>query len=131
MPRETAATSKPIPSEWLAEFEAATRRPLKQRFKYAFIKLDKPVLDDVNYRSRETMEEYRQWCEDNLPDWLGYSPSKRQMALLKLTKLLSAARFPTSMKDKRKEKIQGRGATGKEIVTGILDRGKSLYLLKF
>ncbi len=27
-------------------------------------------------------------------------------------------------KDKRKEKIQGRGATGKEIVMGILDRGE-------
>ena len=62
-----------IPADWLAEFEAATRRPLKQRFKYAFIKTYKPVLDDADYRSWETMEEYRQWCEDNLPIWLGYS----------------------------------------------------------
>ena len=70
---ETAATSTPIPADWLAEFEAAARRPLRQRFKYAFIKTYKPVLDDADYRSWETMEEYRQWCEDNLPDWLGYS----------------------------------------------------------
>ena len=62
-----------IPAEWLAEFEAAARRPLRQRFKYAFIKTYKPVLDDAPYRSWETMEEYRQWCEDNLPEWLGYS----------------------------------------------------------
>ncbi len=62
-----------IPREWLAEFEAAAKRPLKQRFKYAFIKTYKPVLDDEKYRSFETMAEYRQWCEDNLPEWLGYS----------------------------------------------------------
>ncbi len=63
----------PINPEWLAEFEAVARRPLRQRFKYAFIKTYKPVLDDANYRSFETMEEYRNWCEANLPDWLGYS----------------------------------------------------------
>ncbi|BCM91333.1 hypothetical protein IAD21_03203 [Abditibacteriota bacterium] len=62
-----------IPREWLAEFEAAAKRSLKQRFKYAFIKTYKPVLDDEKYRSFETMAEYRQWCEDNLPEWLGYS----------------------------------------------------------
>ena len=61
-----------IPSEWRAEFEAAARRPLRERFKYAFIKTYKPVLDDAEYRSWESTAEYRQWCRDNLPDWLGY-----------------------------------------------------------
>ena len=61
-----------IPAEWLAEFEAAARRPLAQRMKYAFIKTYKPVMDDASYRSFDTMEEYRNWCEENLPDWLGY-----------------------------------------------------------
>lgn len=58
--------------EWEAEFEAAMRRPLKVRFKYSFIKTYKPVLDDAGYRSWETTAEYRQWCEQNLPGWLGY-----------------------------------------------------------
>ena len=58
--------------EWLAEFEAAARRPLAQRWKYAFNKTYKPVMDDARYRSFESMEEYRQWCETNLPDWPGY-----------------------------------------------------------
>ncbi len=40
--------------------------------RYAFIRTYKPVLDDAPYRSFETMSEYRQWCQDNLPDWLGY-----------------------------------------------------------
>lgn len=61
-----------IPREWLDEFEAAARRPLKQRMRYAFIKTYKPVLDDASYRSFETMQDYRDWCEANLPDWLGY-----------------------------------------------------------
>ena len=61
-----------IPAEWLAEFDAAARRPLELRMKYAFIKTYKPVLDDADYRAFDSMEEYRQWCEENLPDWLGY-----------------------------------------------------------
>ncbi len=61
-----------IPAEWLAEFEAAARRPLEQRIRYGFIHTYKPVLDDTTYRSWDTMEDYRRWCEENLPDWLGY-----------------------------------------------------------
>jgi hypothetical protein len=58
--------------EWEAEFEAAAKRPLEQRVKYAFIHTYKPVLDDAPFRSFDTMEEYRRWCEENLPAWLGY-----------------------------------------------------------
>ena len=58
--------------EWLAEFEAAARRPLELRFRYSFIRTYKPVLDDTRYRSFESMQAYRDWCEENLPDWLGY-----------------------------------------------------------
>lgn len=71
---QTASSTRcaAIPREWLDEFEAAARRPLKQRMRYAFIKTYKPVLDDASYRSFETMQDYRDWCEANLPDWLGY-----------------------------------------------------------
>ena len=61
-----------IRAEWLAEFEAAARRPLATRLKYAFIKTYKPVLDDAKFRAFDTMEDYRQWCEKELPSWLGY-----------------------------------------------------------
>jgi len=61
-----------IPSDWLAEFDAAARRSLEQRFRYAFVRTYKPVLDDARYRSFESTEDYRRWCEENLPDWLGY-----------------------------------------------------------
>ena len=61
-----------IPREWLEEFEAAARRPLETRMRYAFIHTYKPVLDDAPYRAFDTMADYRRWCEENLPAWLGY-----------------------------------------------------------
>lgn len=61
-----------IPADWLAEFEAAARRPLALRMRYAFIRTYKPVLDDADYRSFDSMEDYRRWCQENLPGWLGY-----------------------------------------------------------
>lgn len=70
---DTIRPEKPcIPGDWLAEFEAAARRPLATRFRYAFIKTYKPVMDDAPYRSFDSTAEYRAWCEDSLPDWLGY-----------------------------------------------------------
>lgn len=59
-------------AQWFAEFEAAAQRPLRVRFRYAFIRTYKPVLDDATYRSFETTAEYRAWCDANLPSWLGY-----------------------------------------------------------
>lgn len=61
-----------IPPDWLAEFEAAARRPVETRFRYAFIRTYKPVLDDAPFRAFDTTADYRRWCEENLPDWLGY-----------------------------------------------------------
>jgi hypothetical protein len=58
--------------EWEAEFEAAARRPLRQRLRYAFVHTYKPVLDDARYRSFDSTAEYRAWCAKNLPGWLGY-----------------------------------------------------------
>lgn len=58
--------------QWLAEFEAAARRPLPLRMRYAFIRTYKPVLDDAPFRAFDTMADYRTWCEAHLPSWLGY-----------------------------------------------------------
>jgi hypothetical protein len=57
---------------WEEEFAAAARRPLAVRLKYAFVHTHKPILDDAPYRSFERMADYRQWCETQLPWWLGY-----------------------------------------------------------
>ncbi|MBA2434041.1 MAG: hypothetical protein M3480_04080 [Verrucomicrobiota bacterium] len=69
---DDVAAGEAIPTQWREEFEAAARRPLALRMRYAFIHTYKPVLDDAPYRSWDTTAEYRRWCEENLPDWLGY-----------------------------------------------------------
>lgn len=58
--------------EWIAEFNAMARRPLPVRVRYGFIHTAKPVLDDERSRVFDTMQEYREWCEKELPVWLGY-----------------------------------------------------------
>ncbi len=55
-----------------AEFEAAARRPLKLRMRYALIRTYKPVLDDAPFRPWDSTAQYRSRCESNLPGWLGY-----------------------------------------------------------
>ena len=47
-------------------------RPLALRVKYGFYRMYKPVLDDAPWRSFDSMEAYRAWCEANLPEYLGY-----------------------------------------------------------
>ena len=69
---ESAAESAGIPQEWWDDFEAASRRSLETRIRYSFIHTYKPVMDDARFRAFDTMEDYRRWCEENLPDWLGY-----------------------------------------------------------
>src|SRR3954470_6356479 len=71
-PRGATLRADDIPAEWLAEFEAAARRPLSTPFCYTFIHTYKPVLDDEPFRAFDTTADYRRWCEENLPDWLGY-----------------------------------------------------------
>ena len=48
-----------VPAEWLAEFDAAARRPLETRFRYSFIRTYKPVLDDARYRAFDSMRQRR------------------------------------------------------------------------
>jgi len=65
-----------IRPDLLAEFDAAARRPLPQRWKYAFIKTHKPVMDDARYRAFDSTRQYRDWCDAHLPEFLGYHTAK-------------------------------------------------------
>ena len=64
-----------IPEEWLQDFEAA-RRTLEERFRYSFIKTYRPVLDAAKFRAFDMTADYRKWCEENLPSWLGFGPAE-------------------------------------------------------
>lgn len=66
------ATNREIPADWLADFEAASRRPLALRMRYAFIHTAKPGLDHGSVQAFDTMAAYRAWCDRTLPSWLGY-----------------------------------------------------------
>src|SRR5436305_7603817 len=48
------------------------RRTVEERMRYGFNYVYKPVLDDAEWRSFNSTAEYRQWCRDNLPEYLGY-----------------------------------------------------------
>ena len=48
------------------------RRTVEERMRYGFNYVYKPVLDDAEWRSFDSMEEYRRWCRANLPEYLGY-----------------------------------------------------------
>lgn len=52
--------------------ERNLRRSVVDRMRYGFNYVYKPVLDDADWRSFESMDEYRRWCEENLPVYLGY-----------------------------------------------------------
>jgi hypothetical protein len=62
-----------VPGDCLEEFEAAARRTLPARWRYAFIHTYEPVLDDASFGAFDKMEDYRRGCEQNLRDWLGYA----------------------------------------------------------
>jgi len=68
---DPAETSEELQA-WHDEFEAAARRRLRLRMRYAFIKTYRPVLDDEPFRAFDRMADYRAWCETALPSWLGY-----------------------------------------------------------
>ena len=59
---------------WREQCRRGLDRDVMTRIKYGFCHVHKPVLDDVPYRSFATMAEYRRWCAENLPAYLGYAP---------------------------------------------------------
>ena len=71
-PRCIREPTKEERRRWRAEFDAAARRPLSLRLRYAFIRTYRPVLDDAPYRAFDTMADYRRWCNESLPSWLGF-----------------------------------------------------------
>ncbi|MBV8709439.1 MAG: hypothetical protein JOZ45_15610 [Acidobacteriaceae bacterium] len=72
MPSFETGIGRSLLREWEQDFEAAAKRSLEQRMKYAFIRIYKPVLNDAPFRAFNTMEDCRKWCKENLPKWLGY-----------------------------------------------------------
>jgi hypothetical protein len=59
-------------TEWREQCRRQMARDILTRLRYGFVRTYKPVLDDAPYRIFDTMADYRQWCEEKLPKYLGY-----------------------------------------------------------
>ena len=73
--------------DWLADFRKQCERNLErsvgERMRYGFCYVYKPILDDAPWRSFDSTAEYRKWCRENLPDYLGYGePNSFQQEIL-------------------------------------------------
>ena len=60
---------------WREQCRRQMARPLALRERYGFVSVYRPVMDDAPYRIFETMADYRKWCDENLPAYLGYKHS--------------------------------------------------------
>lgn len=62
--------------DFRAQCERNLARSVEQRMRYGFCYVYKPVLDDADWRSFSSTAEYRRWCQDNLPSYLGYGAAE-------------------------------------------------------
>lgn len=59
------------------------QRSVEERMRYGFCYVYKPVLDDAQWRSFGSTADYRKWCRENLPEYLGYGiPDSLQQQIL-------------------------------------------------
>ena len=76
MPRTTYHIGRLSEEEqWKLDFEDGLSRPVEERIALGFAPMKLPVIDDRPYRIFDSMAEYRKWCAENLPSWLGYGPA--------------------------------------------------------
>ena len=47
-------------------------RTVSERIELGFIPMKLPIMDEERYRIFNSLREYRQWADQNLPKWLGY-----------------------------------------------------------
>jgi hypothetical protein len=62
---------------WREQCRLQLERDVVTRIKYGFCHVHKPVLDDAPVRIFATMAEYRRWCDQALPAYLGYRLAAR------------------------------------------------------
>jgi len=110
-----------IPADWLAEFEAAARRPLETRLRYAFIRTYKPVMDDAPFVAFDTMADYRRWCEENLPDLAGLWPDLN---------IDRRRRFATRWRVTGADLFLGKCGTAQRLLLIPLDKRSASWLIR-
>src|SRR5947208_2243167 len=76
MDREVRTTREALMAEFRRECRRTMNMSVQDRMRFGFTYGYKPVLDDAQWRSFDSMEEYRRWCDHNLPKELGYGSSE-------------------------------------------------------
>ncbi|MCC7518026.1 MAG: hypothetical protein IT578_02450 [Verrucomicrobiae bacterium] len=56
---------------WREQCRRQMKRDTLSRMKYGWFYAYKPILDDAPYRIFNSTAEYRAWCNENLPAYLG------------------------------------------------------------
>lgn len=80
----------PMENDGLDDFrrqcERSLERSVEERMRYGFCYVYKPVLDDAAWRSFNSTADYRKWCRENVPEYLGYGePDALQLRVLNET----------------------------------------------
>lgn len=57
---------------WREQCCRQMKRDTLSRMKYGWFHTYRPVLDDASYRIFNSTAEYRAWCRENLPAYLGF-----------------------------------------------------------
>jgi len=76
MDREVHTARETLMAEFRKECRRTMSMSVEHRMRLGFAYEYKPVLHDAQWRSFDSMKEYRQWCDDNLPKELGYGSSE-------------------------------------------------------
>ena len=87
--------------EFRKQCERNLQRSVADRMRYGFNYVYKPVMDDARWRSFDSMEEYRRWCRENLPKYLGYGETDElsQQTLDAKTSLIALREIRRRTKD--------------------------------
>lgn len=57
---------------WMQQCEDQSKRHPDRWITNGFCHVHKPVLDDEPIRAFATLADYRRWCEEELPEYLGF-----------------------------------------------------------
>ena len=67
-------------AQWAEQCRRGIARSLRDRTRFGFVKTYRPVLDDAPFRVFNSMAEYRRWCHENLPEFLGFRIQRDRVA---------------------------------------------------
>ncbi len=72
LPSQTDSPDDAADVLFRAQCRRQLARPIESRMKYGFCRVPRPGFAQPTVRVFDTTRAYREWCEANLPAYLGY-----------------------------------------------------------